>query len=297
MLRRLLLIACLLAPLGALAQTAGNIAFTPGDTFGASACVAGNSQISMTWTIAFVSGTVAVPSGATYRILASNQADCPTTDTTSGAVTGLMVDSLTANGITQTYPGTGDALLYVADLASKAGLTCTGTDTVIHVCVRLIPSGGGTALGNAQSVISLQLAAPPVPVMVSVSPGDSALYAAWADGTANGTTASTYNVSVLAQDPALDSVTHTGSTSNKNLKVSGLKNGVTYDVKVQAVSSGGNTSAFSTTLSGTPQPTTDFWETYQSANGPEQGGCAGGAGGLLSLVVLAGLGRVFRRRS
>jgi len=298
MLRRLALLAGLLAPLSAWAQTAGNIAFTPKDTYGSSACVVNSTQISMTWTVAFVSTTTAVPTGSTYRVLASNQADCPATGT-AGAITGDVVSSTSATGQTQTYPGTGDPLLYVSDLVSLAGLSCSAADTVVHVCVRLIPSGGGLAdsVGNAQSVVSLQLAAPPVPVLTDVQPAESGLWVYWTDGTANGTTASSYKVTAIGLDPVLDAGTHTGSTSSKSLRLGGLHNGVNYDVTVQAVSAGGNISAASNKLTNSPQPVNGFWESYQAAGGTEQGGCAGGAGGLLSLALLAGLGRILRRRS
>jgi hypothetical protein len=41
----------------------------------------------------------------------------------------------------------------------------------------------------------------------------------------------------------------------------------------------------------------DFFERYKAENGPEEGGCAGGAAGLLSLLGLGAVIRAFRRRS
>jgi hypothetical protein len=149
-------------------------------------------------------------------------------------------------------------------------------------------------------------------VGVGVSAGDSALNVSWADGTDSTVAATGYRVeaspllaSCLGSIPSpltlscLDlAASVTGTTASRSLRLGGLVNDVHYGVRVYATSSGGNDSAPSTPpVLGTPQPTRDFWGQYELQGGTEQGGCAGGPAGPLSLLAVAGLLLTFRRRS
>lgn len=95
-------------------------------------------------------------------------------------------------------------------------------------------------------------------------------------------------------------------TSQTSTRISGLQNGIPYQVGVAAVDRRGNASPIQRVLVQTPIPTRDFWRGYKEAGGEAQGGyCAlasagahppGAAlavGGLLALV----LGFRRRRRS
>jgi hypothetical protein len=72
---------------------------------------------------------------------------------------------------------------------------------------------------------------------------------------------------------------------------------VLYDVVVSALSAGGNASVGSINGSGTPAPVNDFYTQYKADGGQEEGGCAGGPAGLLSLLGLGAALRLLRRRS
>jgi hypothetical protein len=134
---------------------------------------------------------------------------------------------------------------------------------------------------------------------VRVSPGDTALYVGWdvnPEGT--GVTASSYDVTAVAVDPADALDTHTQSfTGLSNNRISGLKNNVTYAVTVRSISPGSNASDPTDPVNGIPQLVNGFWEQYTAGEHREQGGCSGGQAGLLSLLGLALGLRRFRRRS
>jgi hypothetical protein len=148
--------------------------------------------------------------------------------------------------------------------------------------------------GSATLVVS----PPPVPVAVSVAPGDTALYVSWADGIDNGVAAASYDVTAVASSPPNTADTHTQSfTGTSSNRVTGLTNGVTYAVTVRSVSAGSNRSAWTAEVYGTPAPVSDFWDAYQVAGGREQGGCGGGPAGLVSMLGVALALRGLRRRS
>lgn len=83
-----------------------------------------------------------------------------------------------------------------------------------------------------------------------------------------------------------------------------LKNFTEYAVTVAAIDSFGNTGPLSSVLCETPEPTTDFWESYKNAGGAAGGGlCSAYGAGLpvgsitvMSAVGLAALGTLRRRR-
>jgi hypothetical protein len=300
MLRKAALLACLAAPLAAGAQTpvAGTITFAPNAIIGAAECASSTDAITLTWTTSVVTGGSL--QNAFYRIQASNTASCPDTDVVNGRITGLLVDNLTPTAFTQAYPsGLGDTPILHSDLAAAAGYDCASPDSTIYVCVELLPIGTGTALGSATGTVKLQLTAPPAPSITGIVPGDKALTIAWQDGPDNGTAAASYRVEAQADDPLQDAALHEGTTSSRSLRLSGLKNlsgGAQYRVVVYARSEGENESPASAPAFETPQPVQDFWDYYAGSGGQEQGGC-GGPAGALSLLSLAAVAGLLRRRS
>jgi len=299
--RSLALAACLALPAMAAAQatpSAGAVTFGPDDTIGISECQSTTATLILSWQISFASNTVAIPTGATYRILASNTIDCPAQNTSAGITTGVVADAITPTDVSQRYPAAGDSPLRPSTVLQLAGVTtCSGSDQSVYVCVRLLPSGGGDAIGNATGTLTAQFSAPVAPVISSVTPGEKALNVSWADGTGSGATATSWRVEATAVDPSQDSVTHKLTVTAHSARLQGLTNEVPYQVVVYAVSKGGNDSPASDPVEGTPVTVLDFWDYYKAQGGQEAGGCAGGPAGPLSLLAAAALARLLRRRS
>jgi hypothetical protein len=298
MLRRAALLACLLAPVAAAAQT---FTVTPAGPFGDADCAAGSTThpLTLNWTVA------TAPSGTNqiYEVRASQNLD--TSCASGNVVTGA--GAITATSATQSFPPVG-TLLHPLDLLTQvSGLTscpAAGTNTTIYLCVRLCtvactaPVSGGVATGN----ILFQNGPPAIPVISVIKPADGALWVYWSPGTGGSVAAASYTVSAAAVNSIQDVFTHEqAGITDTSYRLGGLNNGVKYSVTVKAISVGGNASDPSTAIEGTPQPVDGFWEIYQGAGGREQGGCGGpaGAASLLGLAALLGAMRLqrLRRRS
>lgn len=318
MLRKVTLLACLLAPLAGQAQS---LTITAPGPYGKADCVAaGDSNdpiITLAWTVV---PTTTPTATSTYQVKAFTTGTCA-----SDAVASNVVSQATiawTSGNTGTYPGTsGDPVLHLSGLLTKAtgsaaaaAAACAATtDVTITVCVQVL--NGSTIAGAVSNTVKIQLSPPPVPTSVSVSPGQNALLVSWAAGTSNTVTTSTYRVTarpvttdVAACTPipdpltvaCLGAVVAEASTSGKSARLTGLTTSVPYGVEVYAISDGGNSSAASSPPKlGTPIDVVDFWDKYQDMSGgtAEQGGCGGGPAGLLSILAVAGLVRSLRRRS
>ena len=310
MLRRALLVAALLAPAAGWAQTV-SLTVSPPGPFGKAACVAaGNANdpaLSLSWTVAPPSGSV-LGTGWTYQVVALTGGGCSTAPAQANVVNTATIQATLPTG---SYPAGTTDTLHLSDLVTHSGASCTATtDQTITLCVQLL--NGGSVSTSVSATVTVQLGAPSIPVGVGASPGDSALNVSWADGTDSTVAATSYRVeaspllaSCVGAIPSPLTVacldlnnSVTGTTSNHSLRLGGLTNGVAYGVRVYATSSGGNDSdPSSPPVLGTPQPTRDFWGQYVSQGGTEQGGCAGGPAGLVSLLAVAGLLLTFRRRS
>jgi hypothetical protein len=287
MLQRALLFLCLAAPVAAGAQNTLTFTSDPAPPYGRTDC---NNQstlsVQLGWTLTPTGGTLGTQD--TYRITATTaDTECPTTTT---GTTNLVASRLTSLGTT--YTTTLGAILTAA-----AATTCTGdADVTIYVCVALARNSATTTEVSARNTFKLQFKAPLAPTGLVVTPGNNALNISWtAPDSTNDPAAETYRVTVVSTDPR-DTTTHGSTIGGTSLRVDGLVNGVLYTVSVVAISEGGNESpAISKTES--PVPVDDFFTHYQGEGGLEEGGCAGGPAGLLSLLALGALVRVFRRRS
>ncbi len=294
MLRRIALLVALIVPVAGLAQTSGQVLISP-TTFGSADCTSTAKYVTLAW-----NSSVTVASGDTFRVYITTDSNCSTSAAPTGGtyLTGAPIDATTQP---QTYVGT----LTRQDFIADAGITNCTVNDVIYVCVQHWASGGTSAKSTVTGSATLEVEPPPFPVLVSVAPGDSALFVSWADGTKNpdGTTntiaAVSYNVTAVASSPLNSADTHTKNfTSKANNRIDGLTNGVTYSVTVTSLSAGGNESvASSPPVLGTPQPVNGFWEQYTKDGGPEQGGCGGGPAGVVALLGVALALRGLRRRS
>jgi uncharacterized protein (TIGR03382 family) len=247
-----------------------------------------SEEIWLTWDLASATGS-------SVEILASNASGCSESD----ATTAVLVDGLSTSQTS--YPTSGDAAFTVSDVLDAAGKsagTCDGDDFRTYVCVRLLDSSGDeVATGSA--VLKVQLERPPPPTSVKVAPGENALHVSWSAGDAvTGATASSEQYQVTAS--AGGTTVTSGKTSSTSLRLGGLANGTTYDVRVVAYSVAGNASDASDGATGTPAPVDDFYEIYLRDGGAAQGGCqtTGGESALAAaavLFLLAGLSRARRR--
>ncbi len=89
------------------------------------------------------------------------------------------------------------------------------------------------------------------------------------------------------------------STDRSSGKISGLTNGVTYEVRATGEDAAGNISDPSNVVDGTPQHTEGFFDRYIENGGAERGGCTAGSGGLWTgagVLLLAGFLIARRRR-
>ncbi|MEW5743747.1 MAG: MXAN_2561 family MXYO-CTERM-anchored protein [Myxococcota bacterium] len=79
-----------------------------------------------------------------------------------------------------------------------------------------------------------------------------------------------------------------------SIKVSGLVNGTTYDIRLRAKDEAGNVGEPSDPVAVTPIKTIGFWGAYRYKGGTDQGGCSSAPGLLFPLALLWTLRR--RRR-
>jgi len=287
MIRRLALILALLSPVAGSAQTAGQVNILPA-AFGVADCTSTTTSVQLSWT------TTQTPlDGDFYKVYVSTSSACTTTAAPTATKIGI---DFPATSVTQSFVGG----LTRSEFITASGASCTpgATSPTIWVCVQHTRSGTNTIVAAMTGSAPLNLSPPPVPVNVSVAPGDGALYVSWADGVANGVAAASYEVTAVASNPVNAADTHTqGFTGKTNNRVSGLTNGVVYAVTVRSVSAGSNASAWTAPAYGTPQLVYDFWDQYKLDGGREVGGCGGGPAGLVSLLGVALAMRGLRRRS
>jgi hypothetical protein len=251
---------------------------------------AGTGSVSVRWTY------TAVVTEDTFRLAANNS--CSATAPTENGTLTLGPD---VGPTVQSMSVLVSTIRSAVGAATSSTPDCAGiNDTAVRICVYKITGGGtGTSILVDNAIFTFQTAVPPAPVNVTASPANQAIEVSYGAGTKAGNYQSdsvNYKVQYAAQvgDGGTQTWLETGETTSTTIRINNLVNGTTYDARVVALSSAGNPSPASATVSATPQPFLDYWTRYRDAGGREQGGCgAGGAGALaLALVALA----VFLRR-
>ncbi len=286
---------CLL-PTAALAQTPGQATITEPDGDAYVNLAECNGSTADTLTIAWQVGNggvapTTVPAGTTVNLTLSTDSACPPGSSSVVWKPGAPLDA--GQSASGGYPTTGSSLT-VATVLTQLGLNgCASQQTAIYACASMSVSG---TTYSATGKITLDTQLPPAPVLASVSPGDSALIVSYSPGTP-GTSAPATSDHYVAQATGPDGVAHSSNstTNSSGTRIGGLVNGVTYDVVVFAYNVAGNQSAASNTMSGTPEPVTDFWQAYKDAGGREKGGCGAGPAGEPS-AILALLASLLARR-
>lgn len=246
--------------------------------------------------------------GGNFRLFASNTAPgttepryCPNQDAANGVYTAQIGTDVTAtvndmSGTTNVPP---------AQIPAAAHYACTEgqSDQTIQVCVTYLDKDGNQA-GWALGTLILSLRRPPPPSgTVTVSGGDGALEVAWGvapDPTGSQAPATGYRVNVARASDGAQVATRDVTTTSA--RITGLQNGVDYDVKVNSTSAAFNLSTDALTGSGQPVPVLTFWDWYHDAypggyDGQEQGGCGTGGEGPLALLGVAAVLRRLRRRA
>jgi Synergist-CTERM protein sorting domain-containing protein len=230
--------------------------------------------------------------GASYDIWIADQptstsSTCPPTSSSTVTVQSRKIDTVQSGTTNKTDDQT------VQTRLSQLSVSCTGNVTTVYLCMNV---GGQTDQIAATGSLKLDLGVPSTPTSVNVVPGDTVLHVSWAAGSGGTGTTTGYRVFWGPHNGELSSshdLTGSGTTS---YDIGGLANNTDYDVQVSALSVGKNESDRSEIVPGTPIPVLDFWRLYKSDGGQEQGGCAGGAAGLVALLALLPLA-LRRRRS
>ena len=304
MLRRALLLAALLAPLTALGQAISIIDPSP---YSKAECESATFDVTLNWSLP--AGT-SVPTGATYRILVSTSSECSEGSSPLVVASGIEPDK-TGSDLTgatnQRYPKAGAAsgTLTIKTFADKASVTCANNPTM-YTCVQLI---NGTLILAKTNILQLQVldGPPSKPVNVGVAAGEAALNVSWEEGSGGQvpTVKYTARAYTLLCDPrttlpdprvCLGTLASQGTTTGKSIRLAGLVIGTEYGVDVTAYSGTGTPSEPSSIAVGIPLNAFDYWEKYKAMGGLDEGGCAAGSGGALSLLAVAGLLRAVRRR-
>jgi uncharacterized protein (TIGR03382 family) len=199
----------------------------------------------------------------------------------------------------------------------------TGVDMqAVYLCVLIqVPATGTTGLTYVSGALAFNLdsdppAAPDAPTVTSL---DSELEVSW-NSVTTPIQAAYYTVHVAVATSIVDggvildagvlpdggglptSIQSDTVSTETSTKVTGLTNGVTYDVWVVATDSAGssppttaNTSGPSSIVQGVPIPSIGYFQAYKMDGGAENGGCASGGGVAAAVLVLALL-LLWRRR-
>jgi hypothetical protein len=303
--RSLTLTLLLAAPLLASAQTAGQITFSPDASINRSECSSTTSTVNLSWNVQVDSGYT-FATGGVFRVYAANQdrSSNPWCYTEAESGTGTVVAKrLIATDITASSAL--ESTLHAvktADLASvTAGSSCTSGTYTAYVCVQWIDSTS-VVRGYAKGTVSITLDGPNAPTVTAVSPGEEALNVT-IEAASSGTAAEDFQARAIAMDLAQDGATHLSDwDAGGSVRISGLVNGVPYNVSARARSSDGNESAWSDPpyapadlAEVTPIPILDAREAYDHFGGRDSGGCQAGGAGLAALLGAAALLRLRRR--
>lgn len=303
--RILLALAVAALPTLAAAQTIGVVRDEDGQNFINRKMCEGSAGLELFWTVDPL-GNNGFNASGNYRVFASNQRRTPASgdedqricfrpgDTGQTGLLAVEVTEFDARVATQTDT---IAAADMQKLAAGVGLSCGSTaSTPVYVCV-LWFDANNVLRGFSNGEFTFTAATPPAPTNVRARPGERALNVSWSRDTSTSVDAADFRVEAVTSDvrDSTPNVPHRVTVSATSARVEGLVNDVPYQVTVIGISEAGNESGPSAAVVGTPRPTADFWEWYEDADGPEQGGCASGAAGALALVGAAALARLRRR--
>ncbi len=186
--------------------------------------------------------------------------------------------------------------------ASQVVPGCDAVDATRYVCLRL---SGGMVEVTASLEVVVDTVRPSAPQVDRIEAGDSLVRVEWSyPGEAPADLFGhriRYRIAGSMDEPSEGPTLTPASLRSGTL--TGLENGVTYEVWVVAVDDVGNVSSDPASgVLATPAPTRDFWEYYKSKGG-QATGCQSGGGdagwlalfGALALLLPAARRRRLRR--
>jgi hypothetical protein len=213
------------------------------------------------------------PATTSVELRISDTANCPV-DTESGTETTVVLQTISGPTGTSTSRS-------ASDLVRQLAFACdAGTSRSLHVCA---VGTNGTTPTTQSAIVPVDTALPTKPTVLSLAVGEGALDVRWQ------LESNAVRYRVEATEQGTTNVSRSPEVTGDSRRISGLRNGVPYEVRVVGISEAGNESTPSEPLVGTPQLVNDFWEGYRSAGGSEQGGCGTGGAGALALLGLVPL--------
>jgi len=253
--------------------------------FGASDC---STTLTLVWTVTGALGGVTNGNMKLWATSASSCADAPTSDD-------LSFDDVTPS--TYLLTTTGTFTVTPSSFPGFATTACGGAD--LSVTTRIC--GAYTYLASTYSSTTSVAQASPLALVYDTKPPSAPSITAVSayDGTARITFSANSDVtSISAQvrgpDDADFTTRATVDSSVTLIKVTGLTNGVEYQLRLFGADAAGNESEPSEAISATSKQTSGFYGVYLDAGGTDAGGCSA-AGGLIPLLVVLLLRRAISR--
>jgi hypothetical protein len=256
---------------------------------------------SLTWTIQPAPDT-SYQSTGNYKVWvtqakpAAGQTKAGATKVETSCTTNLNGDGITVQQLGNDVANSGQTVtvesVSLQTLVQKAGISdcTTASDVTIYVCVQQV--NGASELGWALATLQLDRTSLPAPTELGVTSGDSVLHVSCHSGSGDTSSSGTFKAKATPRTSGLAAKFSGENASCSDLKISGLKNGETYDVTAYRLDENHNPSDASSSVSGSPTLTNDFWDECKADGCPEKGGCSTGGlaagllGALSTLVVL-----------
>lgn len=237
----------------------------------------------------------ATPGATDFQFAAVPQAQFfGTPNPHSGVVTFTINDMLSAGGDAGVAScgaiGVQQTFLLCAAISMDTFATCQTKQTVQTTAAVTTTSATSQA-----AQITYDTKAPGAPSLSAVDPLDSSLAITFS--VSSDTDTAHDFVFVQYKSPTDADFVNSGTAISANettATVSGLTNGVEYQVRLYAEDAANNVSAFSNVLSATPVASSGFYGNYRSAGGVAQG-CSAAPGAIAALLGALWLAR--RRRS
>jgi MYXO-CTERM domain-containing protein len=239
---------------------------------------------------------------SSFQIFVTDATSCPNTPATTDYIVREITQTqmLTARNQTDTAPIDVKKLPYFVKNQGDAGTAC-GTEglDVRHIVCASVEMASDLSCFYAKSTLKAQTpvtikydtAAPAAPAIVNAEAFDSAA------GVSVSMDDDTSKVDVEVKPPDGDWYLGATMTSSERTKtISGLTNGVTYELRARAfdaVQPTPNSSGYSELATVTPRLSSGFWAACREAGCPSHG-CSAASGAPLALLAL-GLSLIRRR--
>ena len=281
------------------APAAGDIDGTANVTFGIQDCLnlfAEDPDISVSWTF-----TTKPATGNDYQIKLQHGSESCSFTEIDAATDVCLRDDATAFSTS----GTPTATYTWSELVNDAALTsatCYEGGLASPWTIALVYESSSSLLGastysKSQAILTLDSGRPAAPTALRTVGGETAIevkwtasssavsYEIWAD-----TAPIASRVTLPEEAPSglkMKSVEGGDTTSGS---ISGLRTGETYYIVVLALDEAGNLSPVSEEVTGATAPPADFFESYKSAGGVEEGGQCSASTPAAGWMTMASLG-------